>query len=127
MSVIVIVNQASQWMKLSLDANGIYIHWGQSSGGALGSPQSPEAKQKIMPLACGGDLNCAWRNGEIEELYKECKCLQARMTGSCPSMARVCQIVAGLRGMPSSFLVGLGSNGASLAIAVAVCGNRKEE
>ena len=29
-----------------------------------------------------------WRNEDIEELYKECKCLQARMTGSWSSIDR---------------------------------------
>ena len=63
-------SESSQSMDEALSGCQWDIHWGQSSGGALGSPQSPEAKQKIMLLACEGDLNCAWRDGEIEELTK---------------------------------------------------------
>ena len=42
---------------------------------------SPRSKAKDHAACLQRRLEM-WENGDIEELYKECKCLQARMTGS---------------------------------------------
>ena len=42
---------------------------------------SPRSKAKDHAACLQRRLEM-WKNGDIEELYKECKCLQARMTGS---------------------------------------------
>ena len=42
---------------------------------------SPRSKAKDHAACLQRRLEM-WRNGDIKELYKECKCLQARMTGS---------------------------------------------
>ena len=46
---------------------------------------SPRSKAKDHAVCLKRCLQM-WRNEDIEELYKECKCLQARMSGSHPAV-----------------------------------------